>query len=156
MAGKVYRGILSNGQDVAIKHIINEGHTDTYVREVASLSDVRHPNLVALLGYCENEDECFLVYELCRNGNLSEWLFGTNRYPVLFICSASYHLNHLDHLLRWCEPQEKIKYSRGSKDSKSPSTAQGDSGFSTPIQKAVLFTVILKCVSEFTQRMLLL
>ncbi|XP_056164372.1 probable LRR receptor-like serine/threonine-protein kinase At2g28960 [Syzygium oleosum] len=79
IAGKVYRGILSNGQDVAIKHIISEGHTDTYVREVASLSDVRHPNLVALLGYCENEDECFLVYELCHNGNLSEWLFGKDK-----------------------------------------------------------------------------
>ncbi|KAF8016594.1 hypothetical protein BT93_H1958 [Corymbia citriodora subsp. variegata] len=79
IAGKVYRGILSNGQHVAIKHIISEGHTDTYVREVASLSDVRHPNLVALLGYCENEDECFLVYELCDNGNLSEWLFGKDK-----------------------------------------------------------------------------
>lgn len=79
IAGKVYKGILSNSQHVAIKHIISEGHTDTYVREVASLSDVRHPNLVALLGYCKNEDECFLVYELCHNGNLSEWLFGKDK-----------------------------------------------------------------------------
>lgn len=79
IAGKVYKGILSNSQHVAIKHIISEGHTDTYIREVASLSDVRHPNLVALLGYCKNEDECFLVYELCHNGNLSEWLFGKDK-----------------------------------------------------------------------------
>jgi serine/threonine protein kinase len=76
--GKVYKGILSNGQHVAVKHIINDEHVETFVREVTSLSYVRHPNLVALLGCCENEDECFLVYELCHNGNLSDWLFGTS------------------------------------------------------------------------------
>lgn len=65
-----------NGKHVAIKHIINDGSVETFIREVTNLSDVRHPNLVALLGYCEDVEECFLVYELCQNGNLSEWLFG--------------------------------------------------------------------------------
>jgi len=74
--GKVYKGILSNNQSVAVKHITNECYKETFVREVRSLSHVRHDNLVALLGYCESEGECFLVYELCHNGNLSEWLFG--------------------------------------------------------------------------------
>lgn len=74
--GKVYKGILSNGHYVAVKHITDEGYMETFVREVRSLSHVRHPNLVALIRYCENETECFLVYELCHNGNLSEWLFG--------------------------------------------------------------------------------
>ncbi|XP_047309831.1 probable serine/threonine-protein kinase PBL1 [Impatiens glandulifera] len=79
IAGKVYKGRLSNGQHVAIKHILNDGHMETFVREVTSLSPVKHPNLVALVGYCEGEDECFLVYELCHNGNLSEWLFGKDK-----------------------------------------------------------------------------
>lgn len=74
--GKVYRGILPNYHHVAVKHIINDNHMETFVREIKSLSHIKHPNLVALLGYCEVEDECFLVYELCPNGNLSEWLFG--------------------------------------------------------------------------------
>ncbi|PQM40952.1 putative LRR receptor-like serine/threonine-protein kinase [Prunus yedoensis var. nudiflora] len=78
-AGKVYKGILSNGKHVAVKHIINDGSVETFIREVTSLSDVRHPNLVALLGYCEDVEECFLVYELCQNGNLSEWLFGKDK-----------------------------------------------------------------------------
>lgn len=77
MAGKVYKGILSTNQPVAIKHIIDEENVDTVVREVMSLSHVKHPNLISLLGCCVNEDECFLIYELCPNGNLSEWLFGT-------------------------------------------------------------------------------
>ncbi|KAG8641747.1 hypothetical protein MANES_12G029800v8 [Manihot esculenta] len=81
IAGKVYKGMLPNGQHVAVKHIINDGQMDTFVREVTSLSHIRHPNLVALLGFCEHEDEYFLVYELCNNGNLSEWLYG--KYRVL-------------------------------------------------------------------------
>ncbi|XP_050207812.1 probable receptor-like protein kinase At5g18500 [Mercurialis annua] len=82
IAGKVYRGVLGDGQHVAVKHIINDdGHAETFVREVTSLSHIRHPNLVALVGYCEHNDECFLVYELCHNGNLAEWLYG--KYKVL-------------------------------------------------------------------------
>lgn len=88
ITGKVYKGVLSNGQYVAVKHIINEGAMETFVREVRSLSHVKHPNLVALLGYCENKVECFLVYELCHNGNLSEWLFG-----ISFL--SPFHLNLL-------------------------------------------------------------
>ncbi|KAG9448716.1 hypothetical protein H6P81_008681 [Aristolochia fimbriata] len=79
IAGKVYKGVLSNGTQVAVKHIVKDEYVETFAREVTSLSHVRHPNLVRLLGYCEKEVECFLVYELCSNGNLSEWLFGANK-----------------------------------------------------------------------------
>lgn len=78
----MYKGILSNGQQVAVKHIISDGYVDTFVREVRSLSHVQHPNLVALLSYCEDHNESFLVYELCHNGNLSEWLYGMFLFPV--------------------------------------------------------------------------
>lgn len=84
--GKVYKGVLSNNQSVAVKHITSECYMETFVREVRSLYHVRHHNLVALLGYCESEGECFLVYELCHNGNLSEWLFGIF-LPLSFIHS---------------------------------------------------------------------
>ncbi|KAJ1376054.1 Serine/threonine-protein kinase, active site [Sesbania bispinosa] len=79
-AGKVYKGTMKNKQEVAVKHIINDdGNIETFVREVTSLSHVRHPNLVTLLGCCVEGDECFIVYELCPNGSLSEWLFGKNK-----------------------------------------------------------------------------
>ncbi|KAM3363952.1 putative serine/threonine-protein kinase isoform X1 [Capsicum galapagoense] len=78
-AGRVYRGILSNNQEVAIKHIIHEECIETFLREVRSLTNVRHPNLVALLGYSKNAKECFLIYEICPNGNLSQWLFADDR-----------------------------------------------------------------------------
>lgn len=44
-----------NGQDVAVRSIINNEQMDTFVREVMSLSKVQHPNLVVLLGYYENK-----------------------------------------------------------------------------------------------------
>ncbi|PON52030.1 Serine/threonine protein kinase [Trema orientale] len=78
-AGKVYKGLLSNKQPVAIKHIINDEDIETFVREVTSLAHIRHPNLVALLGCCVRKDDCFLIYELCPNGSLSEWLFGRDK-----------------------------------------------------------------------------
>jgi serine/threonine protein kinase len=72
-SGKVYKGVLANGWPVAVKHIVKNEHAETFLREVTSLSHVRHPNLVSLRGYCDGQEECFLVYELCINGNLS-WI----------------------------------------------------------------------------------
>lgn len=80
----MYKGILSNNQHVAIKHIIDDGKIQSFVREVTSLSHVRHPNLIALMGCCVMEDEYFLVYEFYPNGNLSEWLFGIIRFNMKF------------------------------------------------------------------------
>ncbi|TVU14121.1 hypothetical protein EJB05_37567, partial [Eragrostis curvula] len=68
IAGKVYRGVLANGWPVAVKHIVKNEHAETFLREVTSLSHIRHPNLVSLRGYCDGQEECFLVYELCING----------------------------------------------------------------------------------------
>ncbi|RLM73200.1 putative serine/threonine-protein kinase [Panicum miliaceum] len=79
IAGKVYRGVLANGWPVALKHIVKNEHAGTFLREVTSLSHVRHPNLVSLRGYCDGQEEFFLVYELCINGDLSEWLFGKDK-----------------------------------------------------------------------------
>jgi len=80
MLGKVYKGTMKNNQQVAVKHIINDdGNIESFVREVTSLSHVKHPNLVSLLGCCVDGDECLLIYELCPNGSLSEWLFGNKK-----------------------------------------------------------------------------
>ncbi|KAJ4850897.1 hypothetical protein Tsubulata_035642, partial [Turnera subulata] len=115
-AGKVYKGVLSNNQNVAVKHIINDGSVETVVREVTSLSHLRHPNLVALLGYCVREDECFLIYELCPNGNLSQWIFGNPLAPFpdlswLFVKPTTHEHKILfttgkDRILSWIQRLE--------------------------------------------------
>ncbi|PHU02081.1 hypothetical protein BC332_27332 [Capsicum chinense] len=75
LAGKVYKGILADRKHVAVKHIIKDEQMETFVREVTSLWHIKHPNLVSLLGHYDGPNECFLVYELRHNGNISEWLF---------------------------------------------------------------------------------
>lgn len=84
--GKVYRGFMSNNQHVAIKKITND---ETFLREIRSLVHVKHQNLAALLGYCEYGSECFLIYELCPNGNLSDWLYGKHLPPSRHTLIAS-------------------------------------------------------------------
>uniref|UniRef100_A0A0E0KRM4 Protein kinase domain-containing protein n=1 Tax=Oryza punctata TaxID=4537 RepID=A0A0E0KRM4_ORYPU len=54
IAGKVYKGVLANGWPVAVKHIIKNEHAETFLREVTSLSHVKHPNLVSLRGKDKN------------------------------------------------------------------------------------------------------
>ena len=80
-AGQVYQGVLPSGQLVAIKHIHKTAMSGSFMREVEQLSKVRHPNLVCLFGYCDEEGDQYLVYEYCANGNLAQNLLSKgNRY----------------------------------------------------------------------------
>lgn len=73
-AGEVYRGVLPSGQLVAIKHIYAAATSSSFTSEVEGLSRVRHHTLVSLLGYCDEDGDRYLVYELCSNGNLAQRL----------------------------------------------------------------------------------
>ncbi|XP_073130078.1 LRR receptor kinase SERK2-like isoform X2 [Henckelia pumila] len=102
IAGKVYKGVLSDGRPIAVKHIINDTHMETFIREVTSLSHVKHPNLVELLGHCDGKDQSFLVYELCDNGNLFEWLFDkiltwVQRVEIVIGCGKGLRFLHTFH-----------------------------------------------------------
>ena len=73
-AGEVYEGILPSGQVVAIKHINKINSPDSFKREIAGLSRIRHPNLVSMLGCCIEDNEQYLVLEYCPAGNLAQHL----------------------------------------------------------------------------------
>jgi len=85
-AGQVYQGVLPSGQLVAIKHIHKTAMSGSFMREVEQLSKVRHPNLVCLFGYCDEEGDQYLVYEYCSNGNLAQNLLskGNSFSLILF------------------------------------------------------------------------
>ncbi|XP_071713290.1 receptor-like kinase TMK4 [Rutidosis leptorrhynchoides] len=77
--GVVYKGELHDGTMIAVKRMesgvkgtkgINE-----FQAEIGVLTKVRHRHLVALLGYCINDNERLLVYEYMPQGTLSQHLF---------------------------------------------------------------------------------
>jgi len=83
-AGQVYQGVLPSGQLVAIKHIHKTAMSGSFMREVEQLSKVRHPNLVCLFGYCDQEGDQYLVYEYCANGNLAQNLLSKGNSALRF------------------------------------------------------------------------
>ncbi|CAI5973437.1 unnamed protein product [Closterium sp. NIES-64] len=84
--GSVYKARLPDGTTVAVKRL-TQRNLDQSAREfrfeVESLAHARHPNLVALLGCCAEEDERMLVYEFVPNGSLDSWLHqNSNMEPI--------------------------------------------------------------------------
>ncbi|KAJ6387943.1 hypothetical protein OIU77_026496 [Salix suchowensis] len=71
--GKVYKGVLpgSNVQ-VAVKRISHNSKQGMkeFVAEIGTTGQLRHPNLVRVLGYCRGEKELILVYDYMHNGSL--------------------------------------------------------------------------------------
>ncbi|KAI5594769.1 hypothetical protein BDE02_03G093700 [Populus trichocarpa] len=82
--GTVHKGYVDNNlrqglkaQAVAVKLLDMEGlqgHRE-WLAEVIFLGQLRHSNLVKLLGYCCEEEERLLVYEFMPRGSLENHLF---------------------------------------------------------------------------------
>ncbi|KAL1557137.1 non-specific serine/threonine protein kinase [Salvia divinorum] len=82
--GKVYKGIIEEGQcleTVAVKRLkscSSQGARE-FLTEIETLSELRHINLVALIGYCRERREMILVYEYMPNGTLADHLYKNSR-----------------------------------------------------------------------------
>ncbi|XAR51321.1 Non-specific serine/threonine protein kinase [Bertholletia excelsa] len=78
--GKVYRGTLRNGLEVAVKR--GEGSHGQglleFQNEITILSKIRHRHLVSLIGYCDERSEMILVYEFMENGTLRTHLYDSH------------------------------------------------------------------------------
>ncbi|XP_002994217.2 probable serine/threonine-protein kinase PBL28 [Selaginella moellendorffii] len=85
--GRVYRGVLKNGQIVAVKQMEPslskgvQGEREFRV-EVDILSRLDHSHLVKLIGYCADKGQRMLVYEFMPHGNLQEHLHGIVRVKM--------------------------------------------------------------------------
>ncbi|GJN34521.1 hypothetical protein PR202_gb23188 [Eleusine coracana subsp. coracana] len=89
--GPVYRGRLEveghhQGRDVAVKVLAPESSSSAahgrkqFEAEVRIISQLRHRNLVQLLGWCDDDKgRLLLVYELVPGGSLDTHLHGTGK-----------------------------------------------------------------------------
>ncbi|CAA7398246.1 unnamed protein product [Spirodela intermedia] len=75
--GAVYKTILRDGRQVAIKKLTVSGlvkSQDDFQREVKKLGQLRHPNLVAMEGFYWTPSLQFLIYEYVPCGSLHSHL----------------------------------------------------------------------------------
>ncbi|CAM6018912.1 unnamed protein product [Sphagnum balticum] len=106
----VYKANLDYGIFAAVKRLEKNGKQgeNAFQAEVDLMSKIRHPNLVALLGFSSDGPEHLLVYELMHNGSLHDQLHGPSHGSGL-----SWHLRlkialeaarGLEHLHDHCKP----------------------------------------------------
>lgn len=102
-SGNVYKVVLSDGQELAVKHIWTttpdsgdrkscrssaamlrrgKSRSPDFDAEVATLSSVRHVNVVKLYCSISSEDSNLLVYEYMPNGSLWDRLHTSNKIAM--------------------------------------------------------------------------
>ncbi|KAG7997583.1 hypothetical protein I3843_01G218000 [Carya illinoinensis] len=82
--GSVHRGVLPDGQAVAVKqHKLASSQGDLeFCSEVEVLSCAQHRNVVMLIGFCIEDRRRLLVYEYICNGSLDSHLYGRHQEPL--------------------------------------------------------------------------
>lgn len=82
--GAVYKGILKDGREVAVKTLSAESKqgVNEFLTEINLVTNVKHPNLVELIGCCVQGKDRTLVYEFVKNNSLDRALLGRRHNSV--------------------------------------------------------------------------
>ena len=80
--GSVYKGILPDGREIAVKQLKiggSQGERE-FKAEVDIISRIHHRHLVSLVGYCIQDNRKILVYDYVPNNTLYFHLHGKCNY----------------------------------------------------------------------------
>ncbi|KAJ4970293.1 hypothetical protein NE237_003392 [Protea cynaroides] len=83
--GIVYRGVLGDGTEVAVKSLSAESKQGNheFLTEIGMIANVRHSNLVQLIGCCIEGSNHMLVYEYMENNSVASALLGPNKKRII-------------------------------------------------------------------------
>ncbi|URE29140.1 STYKc [Musa troglodytarum] len=79
--GLVYKGLLLDGTIVAIKRRVSVPR-QAFTEQVRILSEIRHRNLVTLIGYCQEGGLQMLIFEYLPNGSISGHLYDSEQHSL--------------------------------------------------------------------------
>ncbi|KAL6652016.1 hypothetical protein ACP70R_010941 [Stipagrostis hirtigluma subsp. patula] len=84
--GSVFRGVLRDGTTVAVKVLSATSRQGVreFLTELTAISDIKHDNLVTLIGCCAEGSHRILVYNYLENNSLAQTLLGSRYSNIRF------------------------------------------------------------------------
>ncbi|CAA2953579.1 probable receptor-like serine threonine- kinase At5g57670 [Olea europaea subsp. europaea] len=103
-SSRVYRGCLPEGKELAVKILKpSEDVLELFVSEIETITSLHHSNIISLVGFCFEDNNLLLVYNLLSRGSLEDNLHGPQKMGNLFRWEDRYKValgvaEALDHL----------------------------------------------------------